>query len=67
MKIPVDRIKLVEDAELGLGDLLIPGIDGAATISSIHDAAIKFANKSRVPLMKVVAEDADKQILVEIV
>jgi hypothetical protein len=67
MKVPVECIRLGEQVELCLGDLLIPGTDGIATISSVHDAAIKFANKSRVPLMKVVAEDADKQLLVELV
>jgi hypothetical protein len=67
MKVPMENVKIPDGIELGLGELLIPGVDGFATISSVHDAAIKFANKSRVPLMKVIGEDADKALLVEIV
>ena len=52
---------------IALGDLLIPGANGLPTISSAHDAAVKFAIRSRAPLMKVISDTADGMLLVEIV
>lgn len=52
---------------IALGDLLIPGANGIPTISSAHDAAVKFAIRSRSPLMKIISDTADGMLLVEIV
>ena len=67
MKIPIDSVKNITGDELLLGELLIPGPNGYPTISSVHDAAIKFANKSRVPLMKIVADTADRCLIIEVI
>ena len=67
MKIAIESVKNITGDELLLGELLIPGPNGYPTISSVHDAAIKFANKSRVPLMKIVADTVDRCLIIEVV